>query len=302
MKSFGGVKFRTVFIIFIVSVIIPGIIYSLSTLPQKKIDTLYEQKTNETKCYIQNIIDLKSQMAEVLAYDYSYWDEMVNFVKTPNDSWAQENLDPALSSYGVDAIWVYDQDLQLKYGINVYDGDIKHNVGIDLPAATLSKVAKGVNFVHFYMKSGADVIEIYGASIHPSSDVERKTEASGYFFNGKYLGKSYLSTLSTSVTGQASLADSATPPDKKNTGELVTYIPLTDWFGENISNIKVVTEFTTLKSYSDEVQKSFLVNIIMGLFLSSAICWLVFIYSEGQVNKRRKRDSLVTPASSIKPE
>jgi len=301
MKSFGGVKFRTVFIIFIVSVIIPSIIYSLSTLPQKKIDTLYEQKTNETKSYIQNIIDLKSQMAEVLAYDYSYWDDMVSFVDEPSDGWAQDNLDPALSSYGVDAIWVYDKDLQLKYGINVYNGDVKHNVGIDLPAATLSKVAKGVNFVHFYMKSGTDVVEIYGASIHPSNDVERKTEASGYFFNGKYLGKSYLSALSTSVTGQASLADSATPPDKKNTGELVTYIPLTDWFGDNISNIKVVTDFTTLKSYSDEVQKGFLVNIIMGLFLSASICWLVFIYSEGQVRRMGKRGSLATPDDPTKP-
>jgi sensor domain CHASE-containing protein len=298
MRIFG-VRFRTLLAFFVVLIVFPVVIYSLSKMPGQKISDLYEQRTGETTNYIQNIVLLNSQKAKTLAFDYTYWDEMVTFVNNPDATWAQDNLDPALSSYGVDAIWVYNPSLKLSYAIDVNNANIKHNIGIDLPADTLSKISKGADLVHFYMKTGSDVIEVYGAAIHPSSDVERKTPAQGYFFCGKYLDGDYLSTIATMTSGEVSLSDQRVTQDSNDSTQLVLYIPLPDWVGNSVSNLKITTKFATLQSYNDEVRKKLYTNVMQGVIIMILSSWLAFLYSEGRVSRRRKEEKPTEPTETI---
>ncbi|MBW4551840.1 MAG: hypothetical protein KME35_12125 [Aphanocapsa sp. GSE-SYN-MK-11-07L] len=40
----------------------------------------------------EKILQLKGESLETFAYDYTYWDEMIDFVHTKNPKWAYDNL------------------------------------------------------------------------------------------------------------------------------------------------------------------------------------------------------------------
>ena len=50
--------------------------------------------TKEKLEAFKDVVALKSEFYRKFAYDYSYWDELVNFLHTKNKKWASENRMP----------------------------------------------------------------------------------------------------------------------------------------------------------------------------------------------------------------
>ena len=56
-------------------------------------ETLLEEKEREKASYFDKLLRLKGASLQTLAYDYTYWDEMVSFVETGDPGW--EHWDPS---------------------------------------------------------------------------------------------------------------------------------------------------------------------------------------------------------------
>ena len=70
---------------------------------------LAEPQAENQRAMVTQALGLHLERARTLSVDYSYWDETVAFVNAPvvDEAWAQDNLESALQTFGVDALWLF---------------------------------------------------------------------------------------------------------------------------------------------------------------------------------------------------
>lgn len=158
-------------------------------------ESLFRQRSEETESLIRNLVDLKGEAMKTLAYDYTYWDEMVDFTQNSDPEWAAQNIDEGMTTYSTDAAWVYRLDFSLVYSKSAQDfEDFKQ---IPLAREHLENLfQRGNRFEHFFINTPHGLLEIRGATIHPTADPERKTSPQGYFLVGKLWDRAWLENLS----------------------------------------------------------------------------------------------------------
>ncbi len=119
--------------------------------------------------------DQESKLYRII-YDYTYWDEFVNFIQNPDEEWAEENISTILSSFDLDGLWMIDLNQKVLYS----------NFGIQLEGYVFEKDLLSdlheKRFVNFYDFIDDELFLFYGATIHPTSDADRLTDPFGYFF------------------------------------------------------------------------------------------------------------------------
>ena len=119
------------------------------------------------------------------------WDEFVSFIKTKDAKWYNETIGNELNIYAVDYLGAYDD--KGNFIIRTASPKIK---AIDfIPKQEMKQLNKlGLN--RFYLKIPEGIIEVFGASIHPSNDpLKNKTKPSGYFFVARLLDTAYIKNL-----------------------------------------------------------------------------------------------------------
>lgn len=152
---------------------------------------------------LDRLIELSGKPLCMFSRDYTYWDDMVVFVETGASKWARENLDTALTTFGADALWVYRSDWSPVY---FAAGDETAISGHELPIAELagSDFAEQ-RFAHFFIPVIDGVMEIRGATIHPTDDEERKTAPRGFFFTGRIWDEKFVNGLAGLIGGRAAM-------------------------------------------------------------------------------------------------
>lgn len=158
--------------------------------------SIFSSEVQDKKLIFDKNLELKSKSLENLVYDYTHWDGMVNFIATENKIWGEQAINARiLFNFNTNAIWVYKPDLSLLYSIN--------NLGYDefkerpLPKEAFNKLFMQKCFCHFFIDTPKGLMEIRGATVHPTADTERKTSPRGYFFAGRLWDKDYIRELST---------------------------------------------------------------------------------------------------------
>ena len=102
-----------------------------------------------------------------------------------------KRLEMSLNIYSVDYLGAY--DVKGNFIIRTASPKIK---SIDfIPKQEMKQLNKlGLN--RFYLKIPEGIIEVFGASIHPSNDpLKNKTKPSGYFFVARLLDTAYIKNL-----------------------------------------------------------------------------------------------------------
>ncbi len=121
-------------------------------------------------------------------YDYTYWDEMVNFVKKPNQRWARLNINEPVTSFGFSFAWVFDKDFNQIYGFQILEDESLSKAFIS--TKELKKKFTESWFSDFWIEREGKAYQIYVAPIQPSEDIGRKTEPNGWYLVGRiYEGK-----------------------------------------------------------------------------------------------------------------
>lgn len=240
---------------------------------------------------LQNITNFKSDNLKTYTKDYTYWDEMVTFTSIPDKEWGRVNIDQSLNTYDVDVVWVFDKTSDLIYFTK---GVVTQHINPKIITCdSILKNKDNQNFNRFFVKTDSLLIEIYSASIHPSTDPQRKTHPFGYYAAGRIWNQNYLNQISqltgTKLYVSNEYNDTLLPSQDF---VVVNTIDLKDNIGNTISYLHSVNEFTNLKSIYQIAYNIFFIFLILILILISLTGFSLYFL----VNKPLKliSNSLIT--------
>ncbi|MEQ8186961.1 MAG: histidine kinase dimerization/phosphoacceptor domain -containing protein [Candidatus Eremiobacterota bacterium] len=262
------VQTKIIFLIVFLVILFLVIITLLKDSRSYRLFLLIEEAQKEKTATFDKVLELKSRSLHMAVSDYTLWDDMVNFIKYPSHKWAIENMDNFLYMYNADLLWVYRPDSSLVYSVNVMkDNSFKE---IPLPDGFLSSLFDKKRFCHFFLNSSAGLIEIYGASVHPIKDRERKTQSQGYFFAGFIWNENYIKDLSLITDSVIKI----TPVNEKGIfisnpekGTIIFSKILSAWNGKPVASINVCSDSSILKNFITISNWNFLLFIVFLVFL-----------------------------------
>ncbi|MFA5157320.1 MAG: ATP-binding protein [Candidatus Omnitrophota bacterium] len=190
----------------IILLLLLGVIFTASLLIHNRIgrrtlSLMLQQDEREKNDIFHKLLALKAKGMELFAFDYTYWDEMVNFVNDPQNKkdWAAQNIETGLGTFNTDSAWIFNINGDLAYSVSNLDDETLKN--FPFSAEAIKKIFIDKRLCHFFINTGQGVEEIRGATIHPTLDPERKTDPKGYFFAAKLWDKDYIDELSQLTGG-----------------------------------------------------------------------------------------------------
>jgi PAS domain S-box-containing protein len=236
---------------------------------QKRLNLLFDERKKEEMLVFDKILELKGGSLKTLAFDYTYWDEMINFLVNNDRAWAEKTIDTGvLLNYSANAIWIYKTDLTQAYSINnLKDANLKD---IPLSGDTINNLFLKERFCHFFINTSWGLMEIRGATVHPTADAERKTPPQGYFFVCRLWNNDYISELATATGNTIAITpvSEKQPVSNAKIGLIAFSKILTGWDKSPLMRLNASIKAKSIK-YSNELSKKqlFLFLIFAGIIL-----------------------------------
>jgi PAS domain S-box-containing protein len=277
------IQTKLIILISIIIIIFAGGLVFTNQLEKKKIASILQNRAREKKALLDLVAMLNGNSIKNLAYDYTYWDEMVDFVKNPSPQWAADNLETSLSTYNVNAIWIFKPvDYSKVYSINnINDTALSEFL---LPYDTLREIFSHDKFCHFFVKSSAGPIEVRGAPIQPSSDVERSTLPQGYFIAGRLWNDGYLKELSLLTESDIKICTPGAQPQFDSNyspvdGSIYFSLILSGWDNKPIIEIQAVNQSEMISEAQNSAENNFwlfviYIFIILTILIVALIKWV----------------------------
>lgn len=239
--------------------VLVGSLYYYMKVQEKYI---YDSSNKIYKNEINSLLKLNTENYTSLVVEITYWDEFVDFVKTKDVKWFNTSVANILDTYKVEYVCVY--DTKGNFLTKVSTPKIKTLQFI--PQEAIDKViAKKMD--KFYLKIPEGVVEVYGATIHPSDDpYKNKTKPSGCFFMARLLDNEYFANF-----------------EKISTSNI-------EFFKPPISSSKAVFFVLPLKDYKNNTIQQLLYKraydidfwitkfILTVISIAVVISWIIYFY------------------------
>ncbi len=264
------------YIIFVCVVIIAAVKYQ--TDRQKEFVDLYISKLVEQKEVLFNtVIDLRSEPFKKVLEENSLWDDLVKFIKVQDSKWAKENINTMLDVHKANCVWLYNSSQKKIYSIqNLSDSTIDK---LPVPDSSFLTLFKDTKVPHFFCITKEGLMEMFGATVHPTSDLERKTAPAGYFFVGKLWDKKYEESIEQIIDCSI---DILLPGDKDTLSNNVSARTFTKKItdpinGKNIANIKVSKDISQLMDMERLSKKTFggiMIFFVVFVILTAFSFWM----------------------------
>jgi HD-GYP domain-containing protein (c-di-GMP phosphodiesterase class II)/sensor domain CHASE-containing protein len=250
----------------------------INSFEKNRIELLFQERAASKEQFFDKIIALNESSLSAFAYDYTFWDEMVDFVATGDKRWAKQNIDVSLATFKSDVIWIYNPDWSLVY--TTHRQGIQIEKELPLPKSIYPNLLKKSPFTQFYITIPAGLLEIHGASIHPTSDQDRTTAAKGYFFVGRIWTTAYLQELANLTDSKISLIPYQTDGVLENqfdlnNGQINFYRILRGWDNRPVTRIFIHSESPVLKTFNHISNKEYL--LLIGFAITLLFIMIVFL-------------------------
>lgn len=200
------------------------------TLKQEK--AVYRAASKEYTKEVGSIFQLNSKTHLASIVDVTFWDELVTFVRTRNKIWYKDYIEGEFSTYEVDYIGVFDLDFK-----NISStSSTKFRTTNFIPKAAFERLHQ-TKILRFYKRVPEGMIEVFGATIHPSDDPKKnKYRPSGYLFMARLMDKGFIESLEKISSSNISLV-----PKDYMTSDVRNFInvnlDLKDWQDNTIAKI-----------------------------------------------------------------
>ena len=250
-----------------------------------------ESKRISLENVVENVLYFKSESFIKPTNDNSAWDEMMKFVNKPNKLWAAENINTIRITFGFGFIDVFDSQLNLVYDVeDVTFHRTRENI---VPVSSLKTAFKEKPFCHFFVRDEEGVIEVFGASIVPAADIDRKSKPAGYLVTGNRWGKEYIDVIQKATGASIKIVDKDTLTENKNSdGNFIIKRSLRNINGENIADIIFV-----FKNELSENNARSLMIFVFILFVTISAFIVIFLFVKKWVT-----DPIRHIASSLQTE
>jgi len=239
-------------------------------MEQDRLNSIFRAEETAWNTAFDKTLDLVQHTLETFAYDYTYWDEMIGFLRTGDRKWAKTNIDQSLGTYKANAAWICSKDRSLFYVTSDTGDDSLEKLPISW--AAIGDLFAKSRFCHFYAKTPKGLIEIRGATIHPSSDAARVTEPAGYLFVGRLWDDKYLADLADLTGMSVSLTSIArsgglryvSDPQK---GFISSSRALKNWEGVSMMRLNILKESESIKAFSRATHRMMIVIVLYSVVL-----------------------------------
>ena len=220
---------------------------------------------------LKTAVDAKSDLVYRTLYDYTYWDDLINYMNQPDSTWANDNLHTLFSSFHVNVVWMYNLDHQATFAETRFNS-------VEIKQAPVYKevfpMLYETKFIKYYLPSAQGFLEVHGATMHPSNDESRNTPPRGYFFMAKLIDSTYIHELENLTGGKITLTTHPPESVKLKGNKIATYYPLNDWEGKTIAWLELSREYnflTVFQRLSDIVVwfLAILILVILAIFFIS---------------------------------
>jgi len=221
------------------SIIFIVLYFSLYYYTKKVENDVYKNSTEQFNNEVSKLLTLESMPIKVAINNDSNWDEFVTFTsKTKDEKWFTETIGNEIDIYKVDYLGAYDANK--KFIMKIATSKIKSTDFIPIEAINVIE-KKGI--VKFYMKIPEGIIEVTGASIHPSDDpFKNKTKSSGYFFVIRLIDTAFLKNLEN-ITNSKIAINSTNKDSIASNHKIFTTVNLLDYDNKPIIKIKFERNF-----------------------------------------------------------
>jgi sensor domain CHASE-containing protein len=76
-------------------------------IQKKQNSILINSGIEQQSAILKTAVEAKSDLVYRTLYDYTYWDDLINYMNQPDTTWANDNLYTLFSSFHVNAVWMY---------------------------------------------------------------------------------------------------------------------------------------------------------------------------------------------------
>lgn len=212
-------------------------------IQKKQNSILINSGIEQQKAILKTAVNAKSDVVYRTLYDYTYWDDLINYMNQQDTAWANDNLHTLFSSFHVNAVWMYNLDMQAVFEETRFDSARIKQVPVYKGVFPVLYKSK---FIKYYLNSPQGLLEIHGATMHPSDDELRKLPPRGYFFMAKLLDSTYLKEIESLTGGKIILTSHSSDTVRLNGNIITTNYPLKDWNGKTIAWLELSREYEFL--------------------------------------------------------
>ncbi len=251
----------------ILAAFIAAVTYYQNVRQKEVIDFYIKNLIEQKKQLFNTTINLKGEPFRKVLEENSIWDDMVDFVSSGDKTWAAENIRTMLDVHNANYVWVYDVNEKL-----VYSASNENEENIALPVqGSFTKIFNNELFPVFYAYQNNKLIQIFGATIHPTNDFNRVTAPRGYFFVAKQWDTKYIKEFEKIIDAKVEIL-SPSEIKEKSKSDLVFFNhiindPLT---GKPIADFFVYKDISTLKDIESMSSRAFY-NVIFYFTLFSLL-------------------------------
>jgi signal transduction histidine kinase/ActR/RegA family two-component response regulator len=218
-----------------------------------RIDRLAQDRAREReKAFTQFLEGVGGPLA-MMAQDNSYWDDLVDALTQGNRDWAAHVFDaPYLKTYDANVVWIYNTEPALFFSNNnLYAAGI---ADAPFPKEALKQIFARKAFCHFFVKIPQGLMEVRGATIHPSGDSQRQSPPRGYFFAGRLWSNASINEMSLFSSDALDIVPAVATPANENRGRegLVAFsYALPGWDGQPVARLAVRNESPLIGQFSE---------------------------------------------------
>lgn len=223
---------------------------------------IYNTSNKIYKNEINSLLKLNSENYISLVVEITYWDEFVDFIRTKNLKWFNTSIANVIDNYKVEYVCVYDTTGNFLTKVST----AKIRTQNFIPREAVTKLLKK-KVDKFYLQIPEGIVEVYGATIHPSDDpYKNKTKPSGCFFMVRLLDNEYFANFEKISTSNIEFYKSV----DKNIKSVYLILPLKDYKNTTVEKLY----FKRAYNIDFWITRYILFTISLALFLS----WIVYYY------------------------
>ncbi len=259
------IQTRFFFLVVTVFAILIGVLFIQRSLDLESSNQVLQTTLEERKQSFDVSLESEGEIFKTFITDYSFWDEMVDFVKTGNKEFAANNLETGLDTYKANALWVYNPNGKLVYSKSS-DPDKPLNP-VQLPADFFTRLSKD-KFTNFYIDRPEGILEVRAATIVPGDDPEHNNPPEGYLIIGRYLGDEFIEKMQTLSQSEVKFEPPTSPAEDIASGDTVSFsIPMKNISDETIQLLNSKSEVAVVKALNASYSKQLLLLIGAGLMI-----------------------------------
>ena len=261
-KFKNSTYFKVISLLSMVSIGLLLIVISLYLYMRVQEKEIFKNNKELYENEIKSLLKLNSESYGSVIGDVTYWDEFVDFTKTKNIKWFNTSIANIIDTYKVEYLAAYDDKANFITKVST----LKIKTKEFIPKEVFQRLKEKKND-KFYIRIPEGIIEIYGATIHPSDDpFKNKTKPSGFFFMVRLLDREYFANIEEICSSKIKFYEG----NEKAIKTVFTTVPLQD------INKKEVAKLYFKRSYDIDfyITKSILAVMAIAILLA----WAVFFY------------------------